>query len=390
LIFKFIQHQERRAMSDTFILPLADPEDCGMRSDQFDRLSALIESHIAEGKHPGAQVAIARHGKLVYNQTFGYAGIDHRARPATDDTLWLLYSNTKVITACALWILAERGKFSFADRVADHLPEFAANGKGHISVTQLLTHQGGFPNALIDRTAWNDHSLMRAQVANFSLEWTPGSRYEYHATAAHWVAAMLINAISGEDYRHFIRNEIIEPLGLGKELFVGLPSEEMARAADMHIVDSAEMVPDPISTSVDFRTAGIPGGGGYGTARAMAAFYQALIHDGALGERRIVSPRMIAFATKDWTPGKYDTDGSAVHFGLGPYLRGNVEIANGLGGLGSPRTFGHGGAGSSVCWGDPDSGVSFAYVSNARQIEPWNMRRRDLVSNIVHAAILNS
>lgn len=375
-------------MTEPFVMPLASPEDCGMRSDQFDRLSALIERHITEAKHPGAQIAIARHGKLVYEQTFGYAGIGDRSRPATPHTLWLLYSNTKVITACALWILAERGKLSFADRISDYLPEFSQNNKGNITIMQLLTHQGGFPNAEIQRAAWNDHALMRAQVAAFALEWTPGSRYEYHASAAHWVAALLINVIAGEDYRNFIRNEIFLPLGLENELFVGLPEAEYARAADMHIQGSKGWIADPISTSADFRTAGIPGGGGYGTARAMAAFYQALIRGGELTGRRILSPRMIAFATKDWTPGLHDMDGSSVHFGLGPYLRGEKEIANGLGGLGSPRTFGHGGAGSSVCWGDPDSGVSFAYVSNAVQIEPWNLWRRDVVSNIVHAAIL--
>ncbi len=375
-------------MTSPFVMPLSSPEDCGMRSDQFDRLSALIERHITEGKHPGAQIAVARHGKLVYEQTFGFSGIGDRSRAATPNTLWLLYSNTKVITACALWILAERGKLSFADRIADYLPEFSRYGKGSITLLQLLTHQGGFPNAEIERAAWNNHDLIREQISAFSLEWTPGSRYEYHTAAAHWVAAMLVNIIAGEDYRSFIRNEIIVPLGLENELFVGLPDPEYSRTADMHIIGSDGWIADPISTADDFRKAGIPGGGGYGTARAMAAFYQALIHGGKLGERRILSPRTIAFATKDWTPGLHEADGSAVHFGLGPYLRGEKEIANGLGGLGSPRTFGHGGAGSSVCWGDPDSGVSFAYVSNARQIEPWNMWRRDVVSNIVHAAIL--
>ena len=156
----------------------------------------------------------------------------------------------------------------------------------------------------------------------------------------------------------------------------------------MHVIMDGVMSSDSVSSADDFRAAGIPGGGGYGTARAMAAFYQALLNGGALNGVRILSPRMIAFATRDWTPGKHDVDGSAVHFGVGPYLRGVVEVANGLGAIGSARTFGHGGAGSSVCWGDPESGVSFAYVSNARQDEPWNMRRRDLVCNIVHAAIL--
>jgi CubicO group peptidase (beta-lactamase class C family) len=79
--------------------------------------------------------------------------------------------------------------------------------------------------------------------------------------------------------------------------------------------------------------------------------------------------------------------GMPMHRGLGPHLRGTTDTIRGLGSFASPRTFGHGGVGSSYCWADPDSGVSFAYLTNNRVPDPWHSRRMDLVSNAVHAAI---
>ena len=106
----------RPPQSGAFPLPAADLESLGFRRGQIDRLIALINRHIAEGKYPGAQIALARHGKLALYQSFGNAVTEPAKRAAADDTLWLLYSNTKVVTAVALWVLAERGLFSFSDR----------------------------------------------------------------------------------------------------------------------------------------------------------------------------------------------------------------------------------------------------------------------------------
>ena len=80
--------------------------------------------------------------------------------------------------------------------------------------------------------------------------------------------------------------------------------------------------------------------------------------------------------------------GMPMNRGIGPHLRGTQPSIRGLGALASARTFGHGGVGSSYCWGDPESGVSFAYVTNNRVPDPWHSRRLDLVSNLVHTAIL--
>ena len=374
----------------TFPLPSSTPSKLGLAQAPLDRLDQLIARHIAEGRYPGAQIAIARHGQLALLKTFGDARIDPSRQPAADDTLWLLFSNTKVITACAVWILVERGALRFTDTVAQHVPGFEANGKGDITLIQLLTHQGGFPNADVPKAAWEDHELLRKVVCGFTLEWTPGSRIHYHGRAAHWTAAVLIEALTKTDYRAFIRDNVIEPLGLGGELYVGLPDVEGKRAVDMHepAADSGKQVKRAEENNAEFRRAGTPGGGGYATARAMAAFYQMMLGGGTLNGTRLLSPRMVQFVTRNFTGDRVDNYmGMPMHRGLGPHVRGTTETIRGLGSLASPRTFGHGGVGSSYCWADPDSGVSFAYLTNSRVPDPWHSARLDAVSNFVHSAI---
>jgi CubicO group peptidase (beta-lactamase class C family) len=102
-------------------LPLVEPASEGVDPARLDRLYAVIESHIAEGRYPGAQVAMARRGKLLAQRSFGQARVAG-ARAATDDTMWLLYSQTKVITAAAIWVLVEQGALTFGDRIADYVP----------------------------------------------------------------------------------------------------------------------------------------------------------------------------------------------------------------------------------------------------------------------------
>jgi CubicO group peptidase (beta-lactamase class C family) len=381
---------EERPMT-SFPLPRDELSAGEFRKEQIERLIALIEEHIAAGRYPGCQIALARGGNLVFERSFGEARIAPERKPATNDSLFLLYSNTKVITAMALWLLAERGAFSFTDRIADHLPDFARNGKGDITVLQLITHQGGFPNAAVPEAVWDDHARLRETVCNFTLEWTPGTRIVYHPLAAHWVAAVLIEALAGEDFRDFIRVSVIERLGLGRDIFVGLPDSELHRVTDMHEpTPSGDGVQKlAASNAAIWRRAGVPGGGGYATARGMAALYQMMLNGGVLNGIRLLSPRTLAYAIRNFTDDRVDEYmGMAMHRGLGPHLRGTTPGIRGLGAFAAPSVFGHGGVGSSYCWGDPESGVSFAYLSNNRIPDPWHSRRLDLVSNLVHSAIL--
>jgi len=374
-----------------FPLPSADLASLGFRLEQIDRLTALIERHIAEGRYPGCQIALARHGKLGLFKSFGNAATDPKPRAAADDTLWLLYSNTKVVTAVALWALAERGLFSFSDRIADHVPEFARNAKGNITVLQVITHQAGYPNAVVGPDAWADHKRLREVVCDFPLEWSPGSKVHYHGQTAHWTLGVLIEALTGQDFRDVIRETVAEKLGLGNELFVGLPDSEFGRAADMHepLSNGGGSRPLVDNNTVAWRKSGGPGSAGYATARAMAALYQMMLNGGELAGRRVVSPRLLQYAIRNHTGDRVDEFmGMPMHRGLGPHLRGTTDNVRGLGGFASPRAFGHGGVGTSYCWGDPDSGVSFAYITNNRLPDPWHSKRLDQIANLVHTAIV--
>src|SRR5262249_4257490 len=136
-----------RVPAMTFPLATSTVEALGLDPKPLARLRELITAHVAESRYPAAQIPVAPHGKLRPLWRIGDARLEPQRAPARDDTLWLLYSNTKVITACAVWILVERGALAFTDRIADHVPGFEANGKGDITVVQLLSHQGGFPSA---------------------------------------------------------------------------------------------------------------------------------------------------------------------------------------------------------------------------------------------------
>lgn len=367
-------------------LPVESLESLKLDRSRLEMMERLIERHIADGRYPGAQVAMARHGRIAYARTFGNAALPNTA--ATDSTLWLLFSQTKVLTAATAWTLVDQGVLRFADRIADHMPEFAANGKGEVTLFDVLTHQGGFPSATVPDAAWTDHAHLRQAVCNFTLEWTPRSRVLYHPGAAHWVVVAVIEAVTGRDFRDVIRDNLLGPLGLDQHIIVGVPESEQARCADMHASENGTMVPAQDRNTTAFRAAGVPGGGGYATAVGMVALYQAFLAGGALNGNRALSQRVITFATRNHTADRVDESfGMPMHRGLGPHVRGVTPTIRGLGTIASPGTFGHGGAGSSYSWADPDSGVSFTYLTNARADEPWHTIRLDQISNLAHAAI---
>ena len=370
------------------ILLTTSPESAGLDPERLDQLDRLIEGHIDEGRYPGAQIAVARNGHLVKNATFGRAKVDPESVAADEATLWLMFSQTKVIVTAALWQLVEAGVLRFADRISDHVPEFSANGKGDITLFEVISHQGGFPSAEVPEDAWEDHELLRSVVSDFSLEWTPGSKVQYHGLAAHWAAAVVIESVTGADYREHIRRALLEPIGLDDQIFVGVSEEADGRCADIHEFKDDAMVRSSRNTRA-WRAAGVPGGGGYGTATGLATFYQMLLAGGVLDGKRVLGPRVIQFATRNHTGDRVDENmGMPMHRGMGPHVRGLTPTIRGLGTIASPTTFGHGGAGTSYSWGDPESGVSFSYLSNCMAPEPWHSVRLDKVSNIVHSSIV--
>src|SRR5947207_11297044 len=106
-------------MPSEFPLSPSTPAALNFRARPLADLDKLIRTHIEDMRYPGCQIALARHGQLALYRTYGEAPVDPEEVAAVDDTLWLLFSNTKVLTTAAVWSLVEDGALSFHDRVAD-------------------------------------------------------------------------------------------------------------------------------------------------------------------------------------------------------------------------------------------------------------------------------
>jgi len=374
------------------VLEKASPASQGIDEACLERLYERIENHIAAGWYPGAAIAMARRGMLVAAKSFGVARLATADKPAVaadEQTLWLLYSQTKPVTSSAIWYLVERGKLRFHDTVADYIPEFPRHGKDKVTLYHLLSHQAGFPDANVPPEAWEDHVLMRQCVCDFTLEWQPGAKVVYHSAASHWTQAVLIDAVTGQDYRAFIRDHILQPLGLDG-LWVGVPDALHARLAGAYQrTDSGEHEVLADRNTPAFYRAGVPGGGGYATATDLVTFYQMLLHLGELNGTRILGPRTVQYVTRNHTGDRIDERfGMPMHRGLGVHVRGTTATIRGLGSTAAPNTFGHGGVGTSYSWADPGTGVSFSYLTNSQMAEPYHGRRLDEIMGLAHAAVI--
>ena len=120
-------------------------ESAQMDSQGLDRVEELFNNQIETGDHPGAALAVYRHGKPVLDLFGGLADRD-TGKPVAEDTLFVLYSSTKAVTAACLHILWERGKLGWDDTVASHWPGFAQKGKEEVTIRHVMTHQSGFPD----------------------------------------------------------------------------------------------------------------------------------------------------------------------------------------------------------------------------------------------------
>jgi CubicO group peptidase (beta-lactamase class C family) len=364
------------------------PEQIGLNADKVQALFDRAERDIKEGVLPACQLAIGRDGKIGAMGTFGRAIQDGVEKPATSETFFDIMSCTKAITSAAIWILIQEGKIYPQDAVAKFIPEFGSNGKEEVTLEHLLTHTSAIPTAPGAQKEWGDKARRLARFAQWRLEHPPGAKFTYHIAANFWPVAEMIERISGQDYRDFVRTRIAEPLGL-PDLRVGLPRALQGRMADilwMGAPASAEeyeklgVTPPRVAMSSinesmilefndpEVREAGSPAGGGITTAGDLALFYQALMHGGRSHDgKQIWKPEMLidAFRIRN-AEFKDPLRGFRANRTLGIVVAGDDGKANlrGFGRTNSPASFGHPGFGGQIGWADPVTGISFAYLTN--------------------------
>lgn len=379
----------------------SSPEEVGISSEKLEAVFARAKRDVEDGVLPSAQVAVARKGKLAGIRTYGKVKSGESEQPATNETLYTVFSSTKAIIAAAVWTLFEDGKLKLEERVAEIIPEFGSNGKDQITVEQVMLHIGGFPRAPFAAIDWDNRERRLSRFAQWRLNWEPGSQFEYHATTAHWVLAEIIERRAGKDFRAYTRERILDPMGLS-DFYVGLPAELNGRVADVLYMEPpvpppggwGEVTPDAIYSfnKPEIRAVGVPGGGGIGGAAQLAMFYQPLVNGGATANgRRIMKAETIEWATRVRTK-EFHKDpilGHPINRALAVVVAGDDgnSALRGFGKTCSPRAFGHGGAGGQIGWGDPETGISVGYCTNGFLDEIQQGRRITAISSLAGSCL---
>lgn len=363
----------------------------GTVADGWGAVRDAFVANLESGQETGCAVSVYHRGAKVVDLWGGHfdaAG----GTPYSDDTLQLVFSTTKGITAIAVAMCVERGLLSYSEKVSTYWPEFAAHGKGDATVAQLLSHQCGLytVDGDISLAEALDWTTITSRLADTAPRWPIGTQHGYHALTYGWLAGELVRRVDpqGRSLGAFVRDEIVDRVGA--ELWIGLPAEHEDRVSPMigglnpgggDDVDPAvkamlEQFMGPNSPggqalslngafSVegafnrrDVHAAEIPAANGITNARSLARIYAATI--GEVDGVRLLDPGIVDVARSTVTPsGEPDTCLiMPTTFGMGFMTHGQFTPYAG------PGSFGHPGAGGSVAFAQPERELAFAYVMN--------------------------
>lgn len=360
------------------------------RDDLVEPFGDAIRRAITEGGEVGLQVAVYSGEDLVVDISAGRADRS-AATPVRADTLFPTFSVIKAVTAVALHIQAARGLVEYDAPLALYWPEFAVNGKEHMTVRHVLHHRSGLWQMPYDVTPERmaDFDWMCDRLARMRPMFEPGTRNGYQSYTFGWLIAEVVRRTDSKqrDFREFVREEILNPLEIDN-LWMGVPPSEHGRIATLIDPPTRSLqsdaprlkaIPPHVGTREDIfgrsdvRQACIPGAGGFSTAEAMARFFAMLANEGTLGGARIL-PRELVGSFAVPRPGSDEMDdvqGIAVRIGAGFWLSGNSQPEN-LGRLigSSASAFGHPGAGCSIAWADPETRTAVAILHNRMCLPP--------------------
>ncbi|MHB8068567.1 MAG: exo-beta-N-acetylmuramidase NamZ domain-containing protein [Desulfobaccales bacterium] len=322
-----------------------------VQDPRLTRLDTVAAQELAAGQVPGAVVFVGHQGKIVYHRALGQRTVEPYLQPMTEDTIFDLASLTKVVaTTTAIMKLNGEGRVRIDDTVAKYWPEFAANGKGRITLRQLLTHTSGLRADVNSRVHWSGYDgAMAAIVADHPIK-PPGTMFHY-SDANFIVLGEIVHRVSGLPLNVYCAREIFQPLGLKDTTFLPKGSQK-GRIAPTDMRWGA--VHDPTA----YRMGGVAGNAGvFSTADDLAVFVQMLLDGGVSRGRQILSPGVVAAMIKPCV-----LPGNATRRGLGwdicsPYSR----VFNGAFPMGS---FGHTGYTGTSLWIDPKSKTFLIILTN--------------------------
>jgi CubicO group peptidase (beta-lactamase class C family) len=374
----------------------------GWVETEFEPVLDAFAANFDERGEIGAAVCVYRDGRPVVDLWGGVAD-PTTGRAWGDDSIVGVFSSTKGVTAVCANLLMEQGLLDPDAAVASYWPEFAAKGKGAITVRQVMSHQAGLPFVegvftLDEVLAWDP---IVEQLARQEPIWPPGTKHGYHMRTYGWLVGELIRRATGTTAGRFLRREVADPLGI--DFWIGLPEELEPRVApvvpprtDMR----AALAPlrdrlllarvfdnpsglfnyDDMWNTRALHAAELPSSNGIGSARALARLYASLVGDGVDGVRTL-QPATVEAATVEQVRGPDAVIIEETAFGLGFMLGSSFGAAN------PDSAFGHAGAGGSLSFADPSAGVAFGYVMNDLRFDSGGDPRSESLVRATYAAL---
>ena len=373
------------------------PEIHGLCPERFSGVRAAFEDNFAAGQELGARFSLVERGELVVDLWAGFAD-RQRAKPFDERTLTPVFSTTKAIAALLIARLVDAGKLDYAQRVADVWPEFAQAGKAAITIEQVMSHQeglSGFPDEM-EPSLWFDWDAVCAKLAAMAPLWPPGTASGYHPITFGYLAGEIFRRVDGRTMGTALREDLARPFGL--DLWIGLPDAEHGRVADLQrpnglpnfgeinaATKAAFLTPwsSPAGRGqAEWRRVEIPSANGHATAPALARLIGALANDGWLDGETILSPALIAEASRERIHGQDLVLPFVMSWGAG-FMRNSAVKVWGPG----EQTFGHSGWGGSCAFADPETGLAGAYVMNKQSTDLIGDARAKRLIEAAYAAL---
>jgi CubicO group peptidase (beta-lactamase class C family) len=350
----------------------------GMNVERLAHLKSVVEDDIKKDLYFGGRLIVARHGEIAFDEAFGHAD-SKKTRKVQKDSVFSLFSVSKSFTNVLVLRAIEMGQIAFHTKVKDVVPQFAGKGRDDINVLHLLTHSSGMPPIYTPNEGmYIDvlEDMVMAICERTAAIHKPNEEVAYSALVSHAMLGYMLMKTDpkGRRYRDIANEDLLFPLGL-KDTSVGrrrdlaerhLVPEFRGNSPTQHLGHS-NFGPNG---AFEEENAEMPWVGYVSTALDMYRLAEMFRQQGHGNGVRILSPRMVELARRNWTGDKpnvvfkklCEERGWPVipaYIGLGFPLRGEAVGVNLYGSMTSPHTMGGYGAGTTIWWVDPERDLTF-------------------------------
>jgi CubicO group peptidase (beta-lactamase class C family) len=354
----------------------------GTCAPEFSGVREAFERNFREREEVGAAVCVYKNGKKVVDLWGGYKDLAH-AQAWEEDTIVIMNSVAKSMSALCVHILIDRDKIDFDAPVATYWPEFAQAGKDKVLVRHVLSHTCGviFCDAATHGSIYRLDELIHA-LEKQTPAWEPGTNGAYNAENIGFLLGEIVRRVTNRSIGTFLREEVSDKLGA--DYHIGLTRDEVARVTDMHRNPKNQFFEIAADTSTplgraskcaplhyfqndrEIRELEVPSFGGHGNARAMARIYAMLAGNGELDGVRLLSPQaVVRLSTLVWDHDCIMTR-RRMRMGYGFMQNETETVPMGR----NINAFGHTGTGGAFAWADRENNLSYCYVTNFQREGP--------------------